>query len=80
MCAFADAECTLCTMLLADSTSTIVIGHIKTHNGYTLLHEIDVLDVRVSSEGFPGNIWIDVLGFIVLLSHKQTLVRAFMKA
>lgn len=42
-----------------------------------LFRECDWCDTRFASKGFPGNIWIDVSRFIVLLKHRQTRGRPF---
>ena len=47
-----------------------------THKGYTqhLCTSVIGLTCGPASEGFPGNIWMDVTGFIVLLTRTQLLV------
>lgn len=46
--------------------------HVSSAGLHTLLHEGNWLDVPALSEGFPGNIWINVWGFIVLLTRTNT--------
>lgn len=62
-----------CTVSLAAACATICHQPDYTQRPDTTpLHECDWLDVWVASEGFPGNIWMDVSGFIVLLTHTNT--------